>query len=309
MNITANDLINDKEAREKLVERVEVLDRVKDILLIPGTDVATITEIADFYKVSVDSIQKIYQRNTTEIDMDGIHVVSAKELIGLKCPISRIINKTQFKTVISYENGKELTIPNRGIKVFPRRAILRIGMMVQDSEEADELRTQLLNIEEKVSAEQKIEDILSEEQLLLNVGRAYATKDVNELIMATSEYNRFQNRRIAGLQESNRALANGILEWEDRSRINFAVRKVANLVHKPYGYIWKELYTQLKGRYHMDLQARGKKPWIQYVSENEWQNVIKSFYALCKCYGLEPADMFHDLEAAEEEEKAEMAVK
>lgn len=40
-------------------------------------------------------------------------------------------------------------IPNRGIRCFSKRAVLRFGMLLRDSEVAKEVRTQLLNIKEE----------------------------------------------------------------------------------------------------------------------------------------------------------------
>ena len=54
---------------------------------------------------------------------------------------------------------------NRGLKVFPQRAIPRIGMLLRDSDVAKEVRTQLLNIEEKASGETKTHDIDEEQRV------------------------------------------------------------------------------------------------------------------------------------------------
>lgn len=124
---------------------------------------------------------------------------------------------------------------------------------------------------------------------------AFASGNPTAIMMATTNMMAFKNRHIEKLNQSNTALANGILEWEDRSRINFAVRKLAQSAHIQYGQLWNELYKQLHNKYHINLKARGKQPWIQYVSESEWNCVIKSFSALCKYYGQEPSEMFCDL--------------
>ena len=62
------------------------------------------------------------------------------------------------KQFFSFGNGENLVVPNRGLKIFPRRAILRIDMLLRDSSVAREVRTQLLNIEEKTSDDVKTED-------------------------------------------------------------------------------------------------------------------------------------------------------
>lgn len=295
MRITENynaNIISDKETRDKCVNHYEVLEKVKALLLIPGTEFATITEIADFYEVSVDPIQKIYQRNKSEIDMDGIQLISANELIGHDCPISKEVSKNQFKTIISYENGRVLEIPNRGIKVFPKRAILRIGMILQNSKVASEIREQLLNILDKVSDEVKIQDINEEEKLILNVGMAYASGNIEAVMKATTEYNAFQNRHIVKLKNDNKALAEGILEWKDRNKLNAGIRKLAAVTGIHFSKMWNELYKNLQYKYGICVKQRGNTPYIQWIRESEWDSVMKTFCAMCEAYGKSPTEMF-----------------
>ena len=42
------DLLENKEFREKLVAKVEVLEKVKKLLLIPGTELATARQVANY---------------------------------------------------------------------------------------------------------------------------------------------------------------------------------------------------------------------------------------------------------------------
>ena len=286
-----NELLTNGNLREELVEHYEVLEKVKELLLIPGTEFATTSEVANFYEVTTDAIQKVYQRNKEEVDMDGITVISAKSLIGTKCPISKNVRKDKYSTTFEYENGINITIPNRGIKVFPRRAILRVGMLLRDSKVAKEVRTQLLNIEEKTTKEVKVQDINEEQKLALELGMAMASGDVNAIAIATGNMMAFKNRHIDKLKTDNKALSEGILEWSNRSKLNAGVRKLATTIGKQYGAVWNELYHNLKYKYHIDLKARGDKQFIKYIKEEEWIYVIKTFAALCEDYGYSSSDM------------------
>ena len=286
-----NELLTNGNLREELIEHYEVLEKVKQLLLIPGTDFATTSEVANFYEVTTDAIQKVYQRNKEEVDMDGITVISAKSLIGTECPISKDIRKDKYSTTFEYENGINITIPNRGIKVFPRRAILRVGMLLRDSKVAKEVRTQLLNIEEKTTKEVKVQDINEEQKLALELGMAMASGDVNAIAIATGNMMAFKNRHIDKLKTDNKALSEGILEWSNRSKLNAGVRKLATTIGKQYGTVWNELYHNLKYKYHIDLKARGDKQFIKYIKEEEWIYVIKTFAALCEDYGYSSSDM------------------
>ena len=286
-----NELLTNGKLREELVEHYEVLEKVKQLLLIPGTEFATTSEVANFYEVTTDAIQKVYQRNKEEVDMDGITVISAKSLIGTECPISKDIRKDKYSTTFEYENGINITIPNRGIKVFPRRAILRVGMLLRDSKVAKEVRTQLLNVEEKTTKEVKVQDINEEQKLALELGMAMASGDVNAIAIATGNMMAFKNRHIEKLKTDNKALAEGNLEWSNRSKLNAGMRKLSQIIGKQYGAVWNELYHNLKYKYHIDLKARGDKQFIQYIKEEEWIYVIKTFAALCEDYGYSSSDM------------------
>ena len=133
-----NELLTNENLREELVEHYEVLDKVKELLL--HTEGATLNQVADFYEVSTEAVKKIYQRNKDEIDMDGVGVKGYNYFItGQKCTII----KQRGSVTITYENGEELKIPNRGIKVFHLKAILKIGLLLQDSIIADKVKQEL----------------------------------------------------------------------------------------------------------------------------------------------------------------------
>lgn len=288
--MNANDLLESKELREKLVAKVEVLDKVKKLLLIPGTELATVKQVADFYEVEETTIKMVVTRNREELQEDGLNSMTGKD--------TKQMLESNNLLPSNFRGGFEtngMRFSNRGNTLLPRRAILRIGMLLRDSEIAKEVRTQLLNIEEKATPEVKTADITEEQTLALSVGMAYASGDPDAIMIATTKMMGYKNWHIAKLEESKKALANGILEWEDRSRINFAVKKMAASAKIPVSQAWNELYKQLKNKYHIDLPSRGKQPWVDHIGEEEWKNVIKAFSALCEYYEIEPSEMFHDL--------------
>lgn len=302
----SENIIMDKATRDRLAGRYDVLEKVKKLLLLPGTDYATITEIAEFYEVSIEAIQKIYQRRKSEIDMDGIKIISAQELIGHVCPISKTVVTLQTKKVITYSDGRVVEIPNRGIKVFPKRAILRIGMLLTKSSIAHEVRSQLLNIEEKVSNTTRTQDVDEEQKLMLSVGMAVASGNASAVAIAASNLIAFKNRHIKKLETDNiqltadntrlstdnKALAGEILTWNNRNKLNAGVRKLAAVTQNTFSGIWLELYKNLQYKYGICLKQRGNKPYIQWVKEDEWNNVIKTFCALCEKYEESPSEMF-----------------
>ena len=284
-------IISDRNIRDKCVRHYEVLEKVKELLLIPNTKWATQKQVAEYYEVGEKAIETIYSRHRDELESDGVSLKSYKEFLNIQnegLEISYVVGKTIF----SFTNGETLTVPNRGLKVFPRRAILRVGMLLRDSEIAKEVRTQLLNIEEKISTEIKTEDIEEEQKLMLSVGMAVASGDANAVAIASANLVAFKNRHIEKLQNDNKALAGEILSWSDRKKLNAGVRQLAAVTGIPFGNMWNELYKNLQYRYGICLKQRGGKPFIQWVDESEWENVIKTFCAMCEAYDQSPTEMF-----------------
>lgn len=187
---------------EQVVSHIEVLDKVKHLLTIPGTDTMTTRQVADYYGVEIDTVRRVYQRHKKEIDEDGVMMKKAEDFLNrpqddrltepkvqpkvedeltepkiqlggsaAAFPQVQVLNTADFcKLVIWPELGAEIKVSNRGIRVFSRRAVLRIGMLMPGSRVATEVRTQLLNVFEKVPTVMVIEPIDNERELRKRVG-------------------------------------------------------------------------------------------------------------------------------------------
>ena len=62
-----------------------------------------------------------------------------------------------------------------------------------------------------------------------------------------------------------------------------------------YGVLWNELYKNLQYKYGICLKQRGGKPYLQWVNESEWSNVIQTFCAMCEAYKQYPSEMFQQI--------------
>lgn len=287
-------LITDREIRDKCVGHYEVLEKVKKLLLLPGTNLMSIEQVADYYEVSDRWIKELYSYNREEINTDGTKILPRGYYNGSEVKPTSVENK-QTSVTYTFEDGQIITINNRGLKAFSKRAVLRIGMLLQQSEIAKEVRTQLLNIEEKTSAETKIEDIEEEQKLMLSVGRAVASGDANAVAVASANLIAFKNRHIEKLKNDKKALAGEILAWSDRNKLNAGIRQLSAVTGIPFGNLWNELYKNLQYKYGICLKQRGVKPYIQWIDESEWKNVIKTFCAMCEAYGQSPTEMFQQV--------------
>ncbi len=165
------EVIDNKIERDNLVERVEVLERVKNLLLLPELGMATTQQVADFYETTVKNIGNLIQRNTEELLGDGYEKVNGKDLVYLKMSNTKVDNKRGYILL-----NDSVKVPYNETGLFPKRAILRVGMLLRDSEVAKEVRTQLLNIEEHTATEIKTYEIDHEMELHTRLERAVATK-------------------------------------------------------------------------------------------------------------------------------------
>ena len=282
-------IISDRSVRDNCVSHYEVLEKVKKVLLIPDTEWATQKQVAEYYEVGEKAIETICTRHKDELETDGVSLKSYKEFLNIQ---NEGLETVVGKTIFLLANGESLTVPNRGLKVFPRRAILRIGMLLRDSAIAKEVRTQLLNIEEKTSEEVKTYDINEEQSLMLAVGMAVASGDANAVAVATTNLIAFKNRHIEKLKNDNKALADGILEWKDRDKLNAGIRKLSAVTSIHFSKMWNELYKNLQYKYGICLKQRGGTPYVQWIKESEWDKVIKTFCAICEAYEQSPTEMF-----------------
>lgn len=298
--ITSESMVDNHDLRNELITRTEVLDKVKKLLLIPEMNCMTIRQVADYYEVDVDTINRCCQRNRTEIEGDGVVSKTPKifkEILNRTTCSVKNFEQQNGKLVIQIDDNTRLEIPNRGIKCFSKRAVLRIGMLLRDSKIAQEVRTQLLNIVEH-TAEEKPElltqDIDDEEKLQAAIGKAFATGDIMEFATAAQAYTAFQRRHIDRIETSNKLLTAEVLHISDRKMFNRVMRKFASTLHISFGVAFSMLYKQLSYRYGIDLKKRGdrKTPYIQYIKDDEWDKVQKVIVAILEKYNVNVKEFF-----------------
>ncbi|RHW08275.1 hypothetical protein B7P27_14605 [Bacillus cereus] len=147
------EVIDNKIERDSLVERVEVLEKVKDLLLLPELEMATTQQVADFYEIKYQTLTSLIEDRRDELVSDGYKTLPGKELVNL---LKRSAKIESMKGYVLIDGNK---VGYRSNGLFPKRAILRVGMLLRDSEVAKEVRTQLLNIEEHTATEVKTYEI------------------------------------------------------------------------------------------------------------------------------------------------------
>jgi len=133
-------LIESRTMRDQHVYRDEVLEKVKNVAFLTENFEVTIQMAADYYEVQFDTIKSLIRRNREEFNEYGeMRVLKGKTLKEFK---GQVQLEPELKTAPS------LTLVNR-------RGLLRMGMLLTESEVARTVRNYLLNVEDISEEEQK----------------------------------------------------------------------------------------------------------------------------------------------------------
>lgn len=267
-------LINEKAMREEFVDRTDVLDKVGELLLLPNTEFGTTEQVAKYYRVTNEVIRQLKVRNEEELSSDGVKHNKHREI----------------KILVNSDNMSQLKIPPTGTLLFPKRAILRVGMLLRDSEIAKEIRTRLLDIVQDASngkteiIETIVNEISEERQLILDRVEAEMNGDYDEVRIVTAKLFALKNKRIKELEDENKAITtNSLTILESRSVINRLVRIIATKKYNgAFGKAWKELYAKVNYKLGININARVKKP-LDSMSDNEMYETEK----IVRCWSNE----------------------
>ena len=121
-------LLESKSLRNSVLERTDVLDRVKALSLLPGGMRVTTAMVAAYFEVGLKAIESLVIDHREELVASGYRVLTGTEL-------------TSFKEVSGIQSR------SRSLALYPRRAIPNIAMLLRDSEVARQVRVYLLDME------------------------------------------------------------------------------------------------------------------------------------------------------------------
>lgn len=313
-NAQINSMVDNKEERQKYIDRVEVLEKVKKLFLIPQLDMMTARQIADFYEVDMHTIQICYQRNKKEIDSDGTIVKKPLDFAKISKDTGCDFRQQAAIHVLEFD-GVQVVVSNRGVRCFSKRGVLRFGMLLRDSAVAQEVRTQLLNVFEHTETENPqalTEEIENEQELLNNITLAYTTGNPVEILQATAAHAAYLKRHNEALRQENAELTEqnetlvkdnsiltgNILEWSNRASANKVVRLMAIALKWNFATTWTEIYNELNYRHSINLrmrQARDKKnnaPLLTYLHDDEWEKLYETIAAMLNARYVNPSKIF-----------------
>ena len=285
---SVQDLITNPKLREKHMNRVEVLSKVGDLLLLPNTELATTKQVAEFYGVELNTLKQLIKRNSEELETNGVKMTS---YLDIKESMDKGYNMYTLNELGEYG------ISRRGSYIFNKRAILLVGFMLRDSEIAQEVRNQALNIIESATDEHKTMEITKEKELLMAI--MFASNEI-ERATAINEHIEYTNRHKKQLEETiskqskvidhKQDVIEGLTESislaEKRQILNKVIRSGcynSNTINNR----WSFLYDQFEMKYHINVRVRknnynrnmGKKLTILDFIEKQ-MNMFDELYEL-----------------------------
>lgn len=142
MEIENNELVllESKTMRDQYAFNDSVLEKVKAIPVLPSTMEITLEMAAAYYDSPIDTIKSVVKRNRDEFNEYGeIRILKGKALSDFKAQVQLA---PELKTAPS-------------LTLITRRGLLRMGMLLTESEVAKSVRHYLLNVEEITEKEKK----------------------------------------------------------------------------------------------------------------------------------------------------------
>ncbi|KUO21495.1 restriction endonuclease [Streptomyces dysideae] len=126
--INESALLESKTLRDSVLERTDVLDKVKALSLLPDGMHVTTAMVAAYFEVGLTAITSLVHDHREELEASGYRVLAGAEL-------------NSFKEVSGVKSR------SRSLALFSRRAVLNVAMLLRDSEVARQVRVYLLDME------------------------------------------------------------------------------------------------------------------------------------------------------------------
>ncbi|TDT28665.1 restriction endonuclease [Streptomyces sp. BK208] len=127
-------LLESRTLRSGVLERTDVLDRVKALALLPDGMHVTTAMAATYFHVTAEAVRQLVKRHREELEASGMCVIRGADL-------QQFESDNMSLSLGSYPQAR------RSLTIYSRRAVLNIAMLLRDSDVARQVRTYLLNME------------------------------------------------------------------------------------------------------------------------------------------------------------------
>ncbi|MFF4758861.1 restriction endonuclease [Streptomyces sp. NPDC001292] len=127
-------LLESRSLRNSVLDRMDVLDKVKALSLLPDGTHVTTAMVAAYFGVTSEAIRQLKARHYEELACNGMVTLQGRDLAEFK------------RDVLSrYPGGYPQ--PRSSLTLYSRRAVLNVAMLLRDSDVARQVRTYLLDME------------------------------------------------------------------------------------------------------------------------------------------------------------------
>ncbi|MFI2431598.1 restriction endonuclease [Streptomyces sp. NPDC018693] len=126
--INESALLESKSLRNSVLDRTDVLDRVKALSLLPDGMHVTTAMVAAYFEVAVKTLESLVEDHRDELEGSGYQVLTGTRL-------------ALFKRASGIQSR------SKALALFSRRAVLNVAMLLRDSEVARQVRVYLLDME------------------------------------------------------------------------------------------------------------------------------------------------------------------
>lgn len=135
-------LVDDASLRSRFISQVDALDKVGELAMLPDDIHATTEGVADFYEVAPSVVRQIVSRNRGELEANGLVVLKGSSLQKYRS------DHASDKMSLASKKTSQLTL-------WPREAVINLGMLLAGSEVAKTLRQYLIRLQANATVGQK----------------------------------------------------------------------------------------------------------------------------------------------------------
>lgn len=289
--IKEEDLINKREERDKLLGNVEVLSKVKDLLLLGDTDFATTQQVTDYYEVGIEAIKSIVKRHKEELYSNGMEVLEGDELKEFKRNLQS--EPTLKEGKVQDEPALSKIRFSSKLTLFSKRAILNVGMLLTGSDVAEEVRRRLLDITQdvlegkEVTKESIIDEMDKMKQIQMDIVQAMMDGDIERESLLKTQLIGEQNKRIVKLENEKEQIVTHALTISDsRKVLNIIVRNIVSVLRQPYGKVWNDFYKHLNYKLGINIKARVRNENVKPLDTLSEEEMFKAEH-IAKCWATE----------------------
>ncbi|MFB7273715.1 hypothetical protein [Streptomyces sp. NPDC056244] len=214
-------LLESQTLRVEHLGRVDALDKIKALVMLPdGIHVRT-EDVARYFEVSTDVVRQLTARHRAELVENGMRVLRGADL--------RLYH-SDMVSLWGSEAAKSYPQAATRLTLYTRRAVLNIAMLLRDSDIARCVRTYLLDAEDELrtgyaNLDRRVTDV---EACLGGVG--VALQELGPVLSRMSYRLDSLDRRLDATNQVVGAISNRLCQMsEDINRVD---ARVDDVVHQ-----------------------------------------------------------------------------